>query len=412
MKKFVFGCCGLFCGAIVAPFTVLACTCYTARSPSGWTNATEVLFFAQPNDEEACEEEDHNQLDPYGNPTMVPRYATEQTFSAYGIGEIQTLRSTVGGEDIRCTIYVNEWGEEESVGTGMALIDRLSPVIQDPNISLRAPDGNLVVLDSVSGPVTFAADDAFELLVFAADRPGDGISGSSGLGNSTISIDGILPPTKFSALGVASVGGEVSIPAASLGSPFEKTGVYDIRIEIRDLAGNVASGSPLTGTVQIVPANFDPLSSSFSIAGYQRADAADMQPSATCSGLGLLADGRDTCVFKVELRDRFGNLIGSDGTTCGDGLLEGDEECDRGISNYDEGSLCTTYCTYPRCGDGIVQQPNYDGFWEQCDSQDTAEAFCTPECTLEVGSNRFFNSRGEMTFLSPPGGGEPFIEMG
>lgn len=50
----------------------------------------------------------------------------------------------------------------------------------------------------------------------------------------------------------------------------------------------------------------------------------------------------------------------SDGTTaaqpvCGDGIVEGGEECDDGPNNDDVGA-CTTLCTDAACGDGFVQQ--------------------------------------------------------
>jgi cysteine-rich repeat protein len=50
---------------------------------------------------------------------------------------------------------------------------------------------------------------------------------------------------------------------------------------------------------------------------------------------------------------------GGGGAVCGDGKVEGDEQCDDG--NLDDTDGCTTTCTLVRCGDGVVQGS------EQCD---------------------------------------------
>jgi cysteine-rich repeat protein len=44
---------------------------------------------------------------------------------------------------------------------------------------------------------------------------------------------------------------------------------------------------------------------------------------------------------------------GSDGPVCGDGVVEGTEECDQGVANADDGH-CTAACVHARCGDGLV----------------------------------------------------------
>jgi hypothetical protein len=67
-------------------------------------------------------------------------------------------------------------------------------------------------------------------------------------------------------------------------------------------------------------------------------------------------------------------------TNCGDGVLNpGSEECDDGDSNADIVDACRTTCTLPRCGDGI------DDSGEACDSGDansTEPDACRPDCTL------------------------------
>ncbi|MDC0722637.1 fibrinogen-like YCDxxxxGGGW domain-containing protein [Nannocystis bainbridge] len=57
-------------------------------------------------------------------------------------------------------------------------------------------------------------------------------------------------------------------------------------------------------------------------------------------------------------------------STCGDGMIEGFEQCDDGPDNSDEGS-CTPLCTTATCGDGFV----HAGF-EDCDDDDDPHNGC------------------------------------
>jgi cysteine-rich repeat protein len=69
---------------------------------------------------------------------------------------------------------------------------------------------------------------------------------------------------------------------------------------------------------------------------------------------------------------------------CGDGVLQGAEECDDGAQNNDgEEGRCSTHCRYLRCGDGVLTSP------EECDlgwANNTAvygdRGGCTRDCTL------------------------------
>jgi len=68
---------------------------------------------------------------------------------------------------------------------------------------------------------------------------------------------------------------------------------------------------------------------------------------------------------------------------CGDGILQGAEECDEGAENADDRyGGCSTRCRYLGCGDGIVNGP------EECDlghGRNTAiygdSAGCRASCT-------------------------------
>jgi len=64
---------------------------------------------------------------------------------------------------------------------------------------------------------------------------------------------------------------------------------------------------------------------------------------------------------------------------CGNGQVEGTEECDNGMANSDTTpGACRLLCTFPRCGDGVV-----DGA-EQCDlgaaNSATLADGCRPDC--------------------------------
>jgi len=68
---------------------------------------------------------------------------------------------------------------------------------------------------------------------------------------------------------------------------------------------------------------------------------------------------------------------------CGNGEVEGDEECDDG--NLDDRDGCSSECeieTY--CGDGTIQKPNHDGQEEECDDGGTVSGDgCSSICMIE-----------------------------
>ncbi|PCC74731.1 Myxococcus cysteine-rich repeat-containing protein [Nannocystis exedens] len=62
--------------------------------------------------------------------------------------------------------------------------------------------------------------------------------------------------------------------------------------------------------------------------------------------------------------------------TCGDGVVEGPEQCDEGADNSDTGA-CTTLCTTAACGDGFVQAGV-----EQCDDANFNPADGCVDCVV------------------------------
>ncbi len=64
-------------------------------------------------------------------------------------------------------------------------------------------------------------------------------------------------------------------------------------------------------------------------------------------------------------------------SACGDGVVQGGEECDLGEDNRDEGA-CTASCTIAICGDGEVHEGA-----EVCDDGDES-ALCDADCTVPV----------------------------
>ena len=89
-----------------------------------------------------------------------------------------------------------------------------------------------------------------------------------------------------------------------------------------------------------------------------------------------------TSLHKPGLRRRLGL-----NSYCGDGVLNGPEECDLGQGNTaDDGDVsgCSSYCTRPHyCGDGVLDAPT-----EQCDygaANGTLGVRCDTNCRV-IGS--------------------------
>jgi cysteine-rich repeat protein len=65
------------------------------------------------------------------------------------------------------------------------------------------------------------------------------------------------------------------------------------------------------------------------------------------------------------------------GSICGDGILDANEECDDG--NSIDNDACHNDCTLPYCGDGVIDQD------EECDDGNTIDGDgCSAICTIEA----------------------------
>ncbi len=107
---------------------------------------------------------------------------------------------------------------------------------------------------------------------------------------------------------------------------------------------------------------------------------------------GCTSDDAMTVVLTVDQRqeprpvdvDGDGNVVCDVGAfelqpACGDGVIQGDEECDNGAENSDSAAdACRTDCTLASCGDGVVDTG------EECDDGNNEDwDGCASDCTLE-----------------------------
>ncbi len=106
-------------------------------------------------------------------------------------------------------------------------------------------------------------------------------------------------------------------------------------------------------------------------------------------GLALRSEGNATLVHAAEATDGASAELAvtfhlpDDGLPdpvpiplCGNGLVEGDEECDDG--DQDDDDICTG-CRVARCGDGVVRAGV-----EECDHGGSPDESCTAECLVCV----------------------------
>jgi len=130
--------------------------------------------------------------------------------------------------------------------------------------------------------------------------------------------------------------------------------------------------------------------------------AAQNATALNCTGDGLVCFCETPCEPLVcdgtfcgsELPDLCGNVIScpcdSEGDVClggqcvpappvcGNGVIEGLEECDDGVANGKFDSLCSSTCLNAFCGDGMWTP----SLGEECDSGGVNTSLCTRDCKL------------------------------
>jgi cysteine-rich repeat protein len=148
------------------------------------------------------------------------------------------------------------------------------------------------------------------------------------------------------------------------------------------------------------------------VVGAETCDDGNTLSGDGCSEFCLTEDCWDcssgVCVPKLPFVDG-GSCHGLPGAFCGDGILQGAEECDEGADNSDQDhGGCSTHCRYLLCGDGIVTLP------EECDlgaDSNTAAPYgdpagCTNACTRPhyCGDGHVDFEYGEECDLGPDNG--------
>jgi cysteine-rich repeat protein len=171
------------------------------------------------------------------------------------------------------------------------------------------------------------------------------------------------------------------------------SGVLDPGEECDD--GNVEKGDGCSAVCQVetgfrcvVPGRrCTPICGDRRIVGMENCDDGNSASGDGCSEFCLTEDCWDcssgACLPRPSVVDG-GNCDGSPAAYCGNGRIEGAEECDQGAENSDDSyGGCSTHCHYLVCGDGIRSEP------EECDlgsARNTAvygdTAGCTSTCTV------------------------------
>ena len=83
-----------------------------------------------------------------------------------------------------------------------------------------------------------------------------------------------------------------------------------------------------------------------------------------------------------HLGDHLGECVIAPAPFCGDGIIDGSEECDDG--NQVDTDACTNACELPVCGDTITSPP------EQCDDGNTTSGDgCDSSCMIETEPEPF-----------------------
>jgi hypothetical protein len=236
-----------------------------------------------------------------------------QTHNAHGIVSVRDRAGNVQN----CTQSVD-----------VSQIDRLAPEVSA--IKITSSSGSPLAQNTwvtwesgLSHEISLAAAEEYHVQIIVADQAATAQDGSSGIdGNSTGIIItnaqgdrlidqaiNTLSTTYFASSSVTG-GLEFTFVAEDAASPFHfltEAGFYRFAFLISDSAGNITP--VLNYNLQITPANpedytFIPIGRTLDGLNYTNNN---------CDG--LLADMQSGCRFSLSLRDRFDNVIGTQGST-------------------------------------------------------------------------------------------------
>ncbi len=119
-----------------------------------------------------------------------------------------------------------------------------------------------------------------------------------------------------------------------------------------------------------------------------------------CGGSCLpCVEGKD-CSTNSDCESNFCAANVCQATACGDGVVQGNEECDDGAANSDSApDACRTNCINPFCGDGVQDTS------EECDdgNNETGDG-CREDCTIlgcgdGIGDSEVFVNDGVLSFF-------------
>ena len=89
-------------------------------------------------------------------------------------------------------------------------------------------------------------------------------------------------------------------------------------------------------------------------------------------------------------------------TICGDGVVDGIEECDAGeLNSNTEANSCRSNCRVAFCGDGVIDKG------EECDSTDSCTSECLYPTFMAANGNSIWGST--VIILLMGGGGLAFL---
>ncbi len=176
--------------------------------------------------------------------------------------------------------------------------------------------------------------------------------------------------------------------------------------------GNLADGDGCSSSCAVEPGfhcpvpgrRCSPICGDGLLVGSESCDDGNSMSGDGCSSLCLTEPCWDcssgACLRRLPYVDG-GNCAGLpvDGVYCGNGKLEGAEECDDGSANDDSNyGGCSTHCRYLLCGDGIVNGPETcDLGWGKNTAVYGARSGCTDTCTVPAycGDGKVDSAWGE-----------------